>query len=266
MVVNHPILGKDSSLADFLERQDPPPRPGRLKKGWLSGVKDKWDSRNMSAKDSDDWFAKEREWATAYASNIKDASEKMSGVASARLRLVQQLAHLAASLNITVAGNEGANGMYNKINSGFAGCVDSMKTGLENQMVSEETSLGSYLELYSRCLESENSMLLRRTNLMLEAESAARQVDKAKPNREEAAKVVRDEAEKEFLDCSELARKEIKNFHTKRLYDFKQSLIYYVEGQLKVSRENYVATAQSIEKMKQFPVPKIEDSMFDPND
>ena len=26
MVVSHPIIGKDSSLSEFLERQDPPPR------------------------------------------------------------------------------------------------------------------------------------------------------------------------------------------------------------------------------------------------
>ena len=38
----------------------------------------------------------------------------MSGVASARLRLVQQLAHLAASLNITVAGNEGIMDFFEK--------------------------------------------------------------------------------------------------------------------------------------------------------
>ena len=34
----------------------------------------------------------------------------MNAVISARLRLVQQLGHLAGALNITVAGSEGANG------------------------------------------------------------------------------------------------------------------------------------------------------------
>jgi len=266
LVVAHPTLGKDQNLAEFLERQDPPPRPGKLKKSWMSGFKDKWDSRNNSAKDSDDWFAKEREWATVYASNIKDSSEKMNQLLSSRLRLIQQLGHLAASLNITVAGNEGANGMYNKLNSGFSGCVETMKTGLEHEMESEESSLGSYLDLYSRCMEAENSMLLRRTNLMLEAESAAKAVDKAKPNREAAAKLVRDEAEREFIDCSELARTEIKNFHQKRLAEFKTALIHYVEGQLKCSRDNYAAMTQCVHTMKQFPLPKVENSMFDPND
>ena len=72
-------------------------------------------------------------------------------------------------------------------------------------------------------------MLLRRTCLMLDWEAGVRAVDKARPNREEAAKAVRDEAEKEFITCSEAARTEIKAFHNKRLADFKQALLYYVE-------------------------------------
>ena len=72
-------------------------------------------------------------------------------------------------------------------------------------------------------------MLLRRTCLMLDWEAGVRAVDKARPNREEAARTVRDEAEKEFITCSEAARKEIKAFHNKRLADFKQALLYYVE-------------------------------------
>ena len=49
-------------------------------------------------------FAKERDWALSYGSQIKDASEKFSAVANARLRLIQQLGHLAGALSITVAG------------------------------------------------------------------------------------------------------------------------------------------------------------------
>ena len=37
----------------------------------------------------------------------RDTSEKFQQMVSARLRLIQQMGHLAASLNITVAGNEG---------------------------------------------------------------------------------------------------------------------------------------------------------------
>ena len=65
------VLGKDPTLTAFLETNEAPVRPAKLKKGWLSGVKDKWDARNIAAKDSDEWFGKEREWATAYSAHIK---------------------------------------------------------------------------------------------------------------------------------------------------------------------------------------------------
>ena len=39
----------------------------------------------------------------------------------------------------------------------------------------------------------------------------------------------RDEAEKEFLECSEVAKAEIKAFHNKRLAEFRQAMLYYVE-------------------------------------
>ena len=56
------------------------------------------------AKDCDEMFAKERDWALTYGTQIRDASEKFSAVANARLRLIQQLGHLAGALSITVAG------------------------------------------------------------------------------------------------------------------------------------------------------------------
>ena len=120
---------------------------------------------------------------------LRDASDKMSNVISARLRLVQQLAHLSGALNITVAGNEGANGVYNKLNTGFSGCLDTVK--VESEALAGERSLGNYLEMYSRCMEQENAMLLRRTCLMVDWETNCKLVDKARPNREEAAKAAR---------------------------------------------------------------------------
>ena len=129
-------------------------------------------------------FAKERDWALSYGSQIKDASEKFSAVANARLRLIQQLGHLAGALSITVAGkiidiitkniiiintvnpfitvvnaikinhnamvskgafssylhvssgNEGANGVYNKLTNGFSGCIETIKVKKTNHVKS----------------------------------------------------------------------------------------------------------------------------------
>jgi len=266
MVAAHPVLGRSSHLASFLESASPPPRPAKMKKGWMAGVRDKWDSRNATAKDCDEMFAKEREWALTYGTQIRDASEKFSAVANARLRLIQQLGHLAGALSITVAGNEGSNGVYNKLTSGFSGCIDTIKTGVEGEVQAAEGTLGGYLELYSRCLEAENAMLLRRTCLMVDWENASKAVEKARPNREEAAKAACEAAEAEFQACSQVAKGEVKLFHQRRLQELRQSLIYYVEGQIKCSRESQTSLAGCLAKMKEFPLPQVKDSMFDPND
>ena len=60
----------------------------------------------FAIQDCDETFAKERDWALTYGSQIRDASEKFSAVVSARLRLIQQLGHLAGALSITVAGSQ----------------------------------------------------------------------------------------------------------------------------------------------------------------
>ena len=78
--------------------------------------------------------------------------------------------------------------------------------------------------------------------------------------------IVRNEAEKEFVECSEVAKKEIKAFHNRRLSEFRQSLLYYVEGQVKCYRDNHSALTNCLNKMKDFKLPEVKDSMFDPND
>lgn len=265
LVVQHPVLGIDPLLQQFLDNTDPPPRPNKVRKGWLSGVKTKWEARNSSARDRDEWFSKEREWVAAYSANIKDASDKFNEMIASRSRLIQQVGHLAAALNITVAGNEGANGMYNKLNSGFSSSLESIKCGMETEVGNEETSLGNCLELYTRCINAENAMLMRRTSMIVDADAALKAVEKAKPNREQEARDASDECEDALEKCSSVAKQEIKRFHQQRLADFRSSLISYVEGEVQCSRENYADILKSIEKMKSYPVPKISCSNLDPN-
>jgi len=57
MVAAHPVLGRSTHLASFLESASPPPRPAKMKKGWMAGVRD---------------------WALTYGSQIRDASEAYS--------------------------------------------------------------------------------------------------------------------------------------------------------------------------------------------
>ena len=105
-VVSHPVLGASPVLTEFLETVAPPARPARLGRGWLAGVRGRWDARNTNARDSDEWFARERERATTYQARVRETAEKFSAAVAARQRLAGQLGHLAGALGITVAGNE----------------------------------------------------------------------------------------------------------------------------------------------------------------
>ena len=96
--------------------------------------------------------------------------------------------------------------------------MDTMKAGVEAEAAEAEQSLATCLELWARCADQvsvstrpvsatifkkyfvdtkifvdvkESAMLLRRTCLMLDWENSCRLVDKARPNREEAAKGIR---------------------------------------------------------------------------
>ena len=85
------------------------------------------------------------------------------------------------------------------------------------------------------------------------------------------------------MECSEVSKAEIKAFHQRRLSEFRQALLYYVEvseecwrilsfynfiiqGQVKCYRDNQSALTNCLNKMKDFKLPEVKDSMFDPND
>ena len=58
-------------------------------------------------------------------------------------------------------------GLYNKLNSGFSHAVEGLKTGLEAEAGAAESSLGGWLELYSRGADQEVAMLLRCAALVI---------------------------------------------------------------------------------------------------
>ena len=48
-------------------------------------------------------------------------------------------------------------GVYNKLNAGFSGCVDTMKAGVEAEAAEAEQSLATCLELWARCADQVSS-------------------------------------------------------------------------------------------------------------
>ena len=79
-MLTHPVFGRDPNLFNFLDLANPPTRT-KIKRGFFSGVKETLDARKtMGLKDPDDFFQKEREWAAAYGSQLKDARDKFKNM------------------------------------------------------------------------------------------------------------------------------------------------------------------------------------------
>ena len=48
-----------------------------------------------------------------------------------------QISHLATALNASVGGGEGANGVYNKLNKKFSGCLEEERRSAERAVISQ---------------------------------------------------------------------------------------------------------------------------------
>lgn len=257
-MLHHPLFGRDRHLAEYLEHQTAPIR-AKIKKGFLAGVKESLETRKTNnVRDADDFFQKEKEWALAYGSHIKDACERFHGVIYAQLRLANQVTHLATLLNASVGGHEGTNAFYNRLNSRFSTCLeDGERAGIEACVSNEEVTFANYLRLWTAYLESENSMLHRRTCLVIDADNASKALVKAKPAKAQAARRLKEEKEHELEQVSRTAEMETRRFHQQRLSEMKDSLIQYTEGQIKAAKDAHNALAQCILKMRDFPLPSV---------
>jgi hypothetical protein len=111
---------------------------GKIKsKGLFSSVRESLDARRGATRDVDDFFQKERDWASEYGSQLRDVCDRFQNVLNSQLRLANQLSHLATALNASVGGNEGTTAFYNKLNSGFSGCLEVERKGTERAVISQ---------------------------------------------------------------------------------------------------------------------------------
>ncbi|KAJ8298040.1 hypothetical protein KUTeg_024571 [Tegillarca granosa] len=155
LVVNHEILGKDKTLHQFLCESEAPVGT-KVKRGFMSRLSSKVEeARKGQHKDIDEYFHKQREWATEYTRLMKETSDNFHKLVYCRNELFGYLAE---------------------------------------------------------SLENAKEMLFRRTCLLVEYEDSNRNLDKAKPNKQQAAEEAKKKAEKAYEDCTENARRELKSF------------------------------------------------------
>ncbi|XP_050722806.1 sorting nexin-32-like isoform X2 [Eriocheir sinensis] len=236
LLLSHPVLGKNEKLHDFLTQKNPPPRT-KVKRGLMSKLSDSFDARKSTYPDSEEFFQKERDWVAKYQPAIANTSEAFNKIICAQLRISHQLEQMVTALKVSTYPNDQLHHkQFNNINAIFLDCVDKMKNETEDKGNKEDMSLGTTLSLWHRYIQAESNMLLERTCLMVDYQSCNRALDKAKPNRKEAAEKAKKEAEVAFEECSDAARQEIKHFQRQRVQEIKDCVERYAAFQLTSAR------------------------------
>lgn len=250
LLLSHPILGKNEKLHSFLTVKEAPPRT-KVKKGLMSKLSNSLDFRKSSYPDCEEFFQKERDWVSKYHPAISSASDAFNKITCAQLRVSHQLEQLVTALKqSSMPNSEVHNKQYNIMNILFFETMDNVKNQLDEKVSKEDIMLGSVLTLWNHYIESENNMLLDRTSLMVDYQSCNRALDKAKPNRKDAAERAKKEAESAFEECSDVARNEIKKFQRERRQELQTSIEQYVEYQLTSARATLKSVTQTLTQIK----------------
>ncbi|XP_068210980.1 sorting nexin-32-like isoform X1 [Palaemon carinicauda] len=250
LLLSHPVLGKNERLHKFLTVKEAPPRT-KVKKGIMTKLSNSLDFRKSSYPDCEEFFQKERDWVAKYHPAINNTAEAFNKIICAQYRVSHQLEQLVTALKqSTMPNSELHNKQFNIMDILFYDTIDNLKGQLEKKTAKEEIMLGSVLNLWSNYIDAENNMLLDRTSLMVDYQSCNRALDKAKPNRKEAAERAKKEAELAFEECSDVARNEIKKFQSERRQELQASVEQYVDFQLITAKAMLKTLTQTLSQIK----------------
>ncbi|UYV79582.1 CERK [Cordylochernes scorpioides] len=244
LLLSHHILGKDPALEHFLTVPQAPPRT-KVKKSLLRKITEGIENRKGSHKDCEEFFQKERDWVTKYGTSMKETSE---------VELCTAIGHLATAFTLSTGGEDDSSKTCLKICTLFSVALEDIRHSLQIVNYNDESTLGDYCNLYARYLEMEKEMLLQRTCLLVDYETANKALDRAKPNKLEAAQQAKLAAEKAFEDCSDVARQEIKRFHRRRVRTFQEHLEKFAESKVRTSRDLYAMLTHSLGRLKTFDI------------
>ncbi|XP_070559662.1 sorting nexin-6-like [Ptychodera flava] len=251
LVLKHELLGKEESLGKFLVDKEAPMRT-KLKKNILSNLsKAVGEARKGNHKDIDDTFQKERDNCNDKLTLTKEASDNFNKMVYIQLRLEGAYSHLSTMLNLGGGVLEGPSASANNMLVKFSHALDDYKHGITVFSANDENTLGFTLDLYARYQESEKEMLYRRTCKMIDLETATKNLEKAKPQKRDAAEDVKKDAEAAFDKISDVAKKEIVKYHRERVLAFQKALILYAEAKVKTARDTYALLARDLKKLKE---------------
>ena len=251
LIISHEVFGKDEHLHKFLLEKEAVVRT-RVKRGFLSRMSSLVDeARKGQHKDIDEYFQKQREWAVEYGKYMKEASQNCNKMVYAQLRLAGCYSNLGTCIQSETAAKDDVSRKVNKYLGKLGGGLDRAKHGLEVLSANDEKTVVFQLDLFARYMEAVKDMLFKRTCLLVDYEDASKALEKAKPNKREAAEEAKITTEKAYEACTDNARKELKSFLQYRLISFEDSLSNFAESQIKTARDTYTLLVKTLTEVKQ---------------
>lgn len=255
-LAQHQVFRDDSCLRVFLSYDKDLSVRGKNRKEKLAGL---FSSIGKSAdgmllqqtqKDIDDSFDVEKAFITRYFDQIKDARSKSEKTVAAQKSLA--LSYLKVSSATEALAPLELNNELETFLPKFANFLEAQRK-IENRMSSDaDLKLTDVLRYYQRDSGAAKDLLYRRLRALANYEGANRALEKARMKNKEVvnAENVQREACEKFEGISAKAKQELKDFRSRRVQNFKKSLIDLSELQLKQSRQAIALLRDTITQMK----------------
>ncbi|KAK3578316.1 hypothetical protein CHS0354_004225 [Potamilus streckersoni] len=251
LMIAHEVFGKDKNLETFL-CEEKAPEHTKINMGLLGRLSTSVErARKGHHRDIDEYFHKKREWAADYSKIIKETSSNFNKMVYAQMRLGTCYEHVSTALNCSGLNRDDESVKVNRLLITLSRATEDSKHGLEMLSASAEKTLGFELDLNARYMDSVKEMLFRRTCLLIDYQDANRALEKAKPQKKQAAEEVQATAQKAYDNCCEQARNELKSFLQQRMLSFQDGLILYAESQIKTARDTYALLTKTMMVLKQ---------------
>ncbi|KAL8585213.1 Sorting nexin-6 [Nucella lapillus] len=236
----HPLLRQDVNFEVFLEFEGDLSVRGKNKKeklgGFFSRITKSVDESLLSGqKDVDDFFENEKIFLVEYHAKIKDATGKSDRMTKVHKNVADSYIQISTGMVLlgTIENTELA-----KVFTRVAEALEKARK-LEGRVASDEDlKLSDTLRYYMRDSAAAKDLLYRRTRSLADYEAANKALEKARTKNKDVpqAEKVQDQCCKKFEKISEVAKKEIQEFKTRRISYFKKHMVELVELELKHAR------------------------------
>ncbi|XP_076442278.1 sorting nexin-6-like [Babylonia areolata] len=233
----HPVLRQDVNFEVFLQYEGDLSIRGKNKKEKLGGFFNRLsktvDEQLLSGqKDVDDFFEQEKHFLVAYHSKLKDATARSDKMTRIHKNMADSYIQISTGL-VVLATIENT-----QLNRTFTRVAEALEKArkLEGRVASDEDlKLSDTLRYYVRDTSAVKDVLYRRTRSLADYEAANKALDKARTKNKEVHQAEKHQEQccNKFEKISDVAKKEIVEFKTRRIMYFKKQLVDLAELELR---------------------------------